>query len=364
MSDLLIEKKNILLNYCKSILVPALYQGFLTIYEDSIKINESGNDDGKNVLIIFQKIIKKIPEWSKNLVSEEVKRIKSKYNCAIYLEQLIKKIVKLLIKIISYNDDKEFADKLDVEDFIHKCYIRSSIMLYMSCYLMYHKYKPVDLKKNQTKAQELIAKSIEDTFVSVLPLNKLLLEQELNSDNHSLLEQINQSLKDIKEYFKINSGSLPVLINNPDEQLNKPVGQLNKQLQITTDLLMDRDNPKISYHEDEKSPKMINLDKVTQEKKNSLPSIAEGNANIGNMDFANTSEERKSIKPAAELEADPGVVPVVAPVVAPVVEQRGDSHKYIDVFNNKPEQTGGLEISLPDMGTHTNNSTKLNIVKF
>ncbi len=252
-ANLIIEIKNIYLDHLKYLLIPHIYQGFFKMYNDSIEICQSKSEP-LQVLEVFQQLIKNIPEWNKNIVSEETKRIKNKSKSSIYLDELIKKTFKIYLKIVlNLNDDdkiyENYSQKITSEEFIHKCYSNSAKTLYNCCYLMYHKYPPVELKKNQLLVKELILKEIENTMTSYLPLEDILNVTENKTfikNDSELLIKINDSLQEIK-----------TILREIDNKQSLNISHISKTIDKTID-----------YSTDDKNKKLLNIDNVLLSNKN------------------------------------------------------------------------------------------------
>ena len=84
-----INKRNEYLVFLINILCPLFYDGFISMYEDSTKLC---NRD--NILLIFQSILKNIPEWDNDILQTETQRIISSSKFS-NLEKLLKVYIKI-----------------------------------------------------------------------------------------------------------------------------------------------------------------------------------------------------------------------------------------------------------------------------
>ena len=196
-----------------NILSPFVYEGLASIYDDTKKIAKSGEE-----LKIFQGLLRKIPIWNKNVIDKETQRILKQSNCD-WLEDLVKATIKANIILLTntsptysfkFLDEKTYQN-IDLNDFIHKCYIESARELYNNPYLFYHKYPHVDLKRNQRDTIYLIKNSIKEAVRKMLPVQHILKEylggkyQEHSNENfeNTISEAESANLKNlIKSDYK------------------------------------------------------------------------------------------------------------------------------------------------------------------
>ena len=68
--------QKILLYKIVNIIKPYIYQGILSVYLDAESIS-----DNKEVLMVFQGLLSKVPKWSNEDLQREVLRIHSKSKC-------------------------------------------------------------------------------------------------------------------------------------------------------------------------------------------------------------------------------------------------------------------------------------------
>ena len=109
-----------------NILQGNLYIGIKSIYEDSVKISEETGKDNE-VLVLFQNMLSKIPNWNQEIITAETERIITCSKCD-YLEELITAVfvshTRILTSIGPNKNDQKLNLKIPKTDnFIHKCYI-------------------------------------------------------------------------------------------------------------------------------------------------------------------------------------------------------------------------------------------------
>ena len=162
-----------------NILAPVIYEGFVSIYKDACKVAKKGVE-----LKFFQNFLRRISKWNKHLLNNETKRILNISNCSDFLEDLVRAVIKANIIILSttgpnlshnFLNEKQYMD-IEFNHFIHMCYIESAREIYNNPYLFYHKYNPIDIKRNQRESTNLIKECIREAIRKMLPVQHILKE--------------------------------------------------------------------------------------------------------------------------------------------------------------------------------------------
>jgi hypothetical protein len=181
-----------LINYICSSLTPYIYEGIESIYKDAKQVTE---DHPELVLKIFQEFLINIPNWKKEMLETEVKRILLELNISDEtLLNILKTIIKYTIHIYSLGNQDIFNDNISVNEFIHDIYKSIAKYLYLNPYLLYDNYSPIELKHNTAFILNIISTKIKDIIFKYIPINdlsKLLVSQELTK----IEEQHNDSIK-------------------------------------------------------------------------------------------------------------------------------------------------------------------------
>jgi hypothetical protein len=177
----LVETKTEYTIQLTNILVPLIYEGITSIYEDAIKI---ANQDEE--LKTFQIFLKKIPKWNNSLLENETKRILYISTCSELLKNLVDAVIKANIMILtnthpSNKSSLKINTKFDFKEFIHNCYIESARIFYNNPYLFYHKHSIYDINRNQKDAKENIKNAIIEAIRKMLPLKMIINEYLGNS---------------------------------------------------------------------------------------------------------------------------------------------------------------------------------------
>ena len=112
----------------QTLLVPRIYEGIESIYDDA------NYNNTYNVLHTFQKLLREIPKWNKDIIDGETNRILEVTQCD-WLENLITAVFVSNTKILTAIKIKDHEGKIDVSiprvsHFIHRCYIEVARELY------------------------------------------------------------------------------------------------------------------------------------------------------------------------------------------------------------------------------------------
>ncbi|NBV42913.1 hypothetical protein EBR96_09130, partial [bacterium] len=126
----LVETKTEYTIQLTNILVPLIYEGISSIYEDAIKI---ANKDEE--LKTFQIFLKKIPKWNINLLDNETNRILCMSTCPELLKNLLNAVIKANIMILTNTQPSDKSSikintNFSFKEFIHNCYIESARIFY------------------------------------------------------------------------------------------------------------------------------------------------------------------------------------------------------------------------------------------
>jgi hypothetical protein len=177
----LVETKTEYTIQLTNILVPLIYEGISSIYDDAIKIAHQDEE-----LKTFQIFLKKIPKWNNNLLENETNRILCMSTCPELLKNLVNAVVKANIMILTntHPSDKSLLKintNFDFKEFIHNCYIESARIFYNNPFLFYHKHSIYDINRNQKDAKENIRNAIIEAIRKMLPLKMIINEYLGNS---------------------------------------------------------------------------------------------------------------------------------------------------------------------------------------
>lgn len=182
--NLLIELKNTYTELLLDILSPIIQEGIEHLYDQSKK-----SSDEVNVLKTFQKLLRDTISWNDKLITKEYNRIilNTKSNYPWFLD-LVKAVIKSNISILTVNEiPKNIYEEINVLKFIHFIYIESAKKLWNDPFLFYHKYSPIDIKRNQRDSLRLIREAILNAIRRILPM-KIILDKYLGDSKNDVEE--------------------------------------------------------------------------------------------------------------------------------------------------------------------------------
>jgi hypothetical protein len=185
-----------------SILSPLVVDGFKSIFNESWKMCID-NDELNKYLMTFQELLKSIPKWNNEIISEERKRIIERSGCN-YLEDLITCVHIIQLKVLTCirvgNKQKQIdisTPKLD--DFIHKVYIHCARKIYSNVYLFEKNISPLQIQKNNRELEIIIQECILVAIRDSIPTESIIrayMDEALEEEEQVFIESIpNEEVK-------------------------------------------------------------------------------------------------------------------------------------------------------------------------
>lgn len=240
---LFLEIKNEYTIYLVDMLTPYIYEGLTHIYKEAVDLSVK-ECKSKNILLIFQKMLHFIDQWTETRIIAETNRIKNASNSNEYFDDLVKTVIKSYIILLTHSNTmsnvigQSFYNQLSVYQFIHHCYIECGKDAYNNPYLFFHNIDTLDYKRNQIIIHKQIGKGIVRAIRKILPISIILKEYLVNSMpliEEPKIELITKSVK-------------PNASPKNDVVVNQKVAQLVKE--------------ESSKSDKEKIQAIINLDKL------------------------------------------------------------------------------------------------------
>jgi len=189
---IIVEAKEIYTDYLIMVLTSPIYEGIKSTYNDAreteLKYIEGSQKDpnikNPGVLKIFQYFLYEVRKMSDAMIETEVKRIKSACQCADIFDDLVKAVVKSNIIVLTYNSsgkkckivNEKMHEKVEVKNFIHKCYLECAQMFFDNPTLFWHEYTNHQLKENQRMINQMIKMAIKNAIKKILPIKEILTE--------------------------------------------------------------------------------------------------------------------------------------------------------------------------------------------
>jgi flagellar biosynthesis/type III secretory pathway chaperone len=183
--NILVEAKKEYTNQLLQVLKPRIYEGFKSIYDDTVSILGKEyieyNTQTSSVIKSFQKALRDIPLWNQEMINREYERILNSSKCD-YFEDLIETVFITNIKILSsvqMNSNDPIGLQVNIPSpvhFIHKCYIESAKEIYKNPYV-FENSKNMTPKEKHTNIRDSITyieNSINSAIRELLPIRDIL----------------------------------------------------------------------------------------------------------------------------------------------------------------------------------------------
>ena len=228
-----------------NILKPEIYKGIKELFDQVVENND------ENKLLDFQNNLKQITKWNQDIIDQKYETFMKNSSCD-WLDDLLQAVFISNTAILTTVKNKNNSKKIDLtipksSRFLHKCYIESAREFYKNPYLLLNTLDYKIQQKNMRDSLELISISIENSIRNMLPMKDILRQyltsvnvntnpgtdyhlsnetitqkletpQELKiindlkakeniveNNNQNKIEEFNQSLKEEKNYIKIDS---------------------------------------------------------------------------------------------------------------------------------------------------------------
>ena len=163
---------HILTKELTGLLVPMLYSGIKSIYEDAVLL--SGKN--KKILITFQKLLEDVPKWNQSIIDIEYSRIIKESECE-WLEELITGVFLSNIEILTSFKLQKTTIPVKIPpgpEFIHKCYIETARQFWKRAYLFQHTITSCEYQRNMRDCESIIYECICDTIRKTLPIKHIV----------------------------------------------------------------------------------------------------------------------------------------------------------------------------------------------
>ena len=259
--NILVEAKKEYTSQLLQVLKPRIYEGFKSIYDDTVSILGKEyieyNTQSSSVIKSFQKALRDIPLWNQEMINREYDRILNSSKCD-YFEDLIETVFITNIKILSsvqMNTNDSIGLNVNIPSpvhFIHKCYIESAKEIYKNPYV-FENSKNMTPKEKHTNIRDshtYIDNSINSAIRELLPIRDIL-KQGITKQNTSVPSNIvggsssnsNEKTKDVEyssaeeevtdedeEVTEATSVSESVIDNKSEIIENKEISIINNDL--------------------------------------------------------------------------------------------------------------------------------------
>jgi hypothetical protein len=166
--NVLVEAKKEYLGQLCHIMCPAMIQVFHDMYDEATKMS-----NGRKVLIMYQKLLKEVPNWSNAMSKQHSDNITDR--CAWYSDLLAAVFVactKILSAVRLKADNKKISLKLPTNEvFIQTCYNNAAKDVYKDPYI-FHEEQSEHARDEKLTARFCVC--IENTIKELIPVQQIL----------------------------------------------------------------------------------------------------------------------------------------------------------------------------------------------
>jgi len=206
--SIMVEAKKEYMGQLYLIMCPAMIEVFQDMYDESVKLSK-----GRKVLIMFQKLLKEVPNWSNAMSKNHSDNITSR--CAWFSDLLAAVFVactKILSAVRLRADNKKISLKLPTEEvFIQTCYNNVAKDLYKDPYIFTEEQSEY---VRDEKLTTRFSTAIENTVKELIPVQQIL------------QTYMSQDTRDISLDNEIHDGIGPDVI---DENMMEPEPELEPE---------------------------------------------------------------------------------------------------------------------------------------
>jgi hypothetical protein len=166
--NILVEAKREYLEQLSILVCPVMIDVFDAMYQEACKLSK-----GRKVLIMFQQLLKDVPEWSETMAKQHTDNIADR--CA-WFKDLVAAVFVSSVKILSAvrlsKDTKQMSVKLPTNEvFIHTCYKNAAKDLYKDPYVFTENQSEHD---RNDKLYERFSVCVETTVKELIPVQQIL----------------------------------------------------------------------------------------------------------------------------------------------------------------------------------------------
>lgn len=193
--NILVEAKREYLEQLSILMCPVMIDVFDEMYQEAYKLSK-----GRKVLIMFQQLLRDVPEWSETMAKQHTDNIANR--CA-WFKDLVAAVFVSSVKILSAvrlsKDAKKLSVKLPTNEvFIHSCYKNAAKDIYKNPYVFSENQSEHD---RNDKLYERFSQCVETTVKELIPVQEILQTYMTVQDNELIEPQdANLMEDDVDEY--------------------------------------------------------------------------------------------------------------------------------------------------------------------
>jgi len=183
------------INQMSNVIVPIIYDGYKSIYDESFRLKP--NEGIKT----FGQFLRDMPNWSENIVNNEVNRINFEAKLGDYMFQLFNIIMMSIIMVMTATPNKlkskiTIPKSITFNKFIHAIYVHAAEKIFTNPYLFNIEGKEDEIiAKDRQLVHEYITKAIDSAITSLTPLTYIL-DNYMGLDTEILTEKRSERRQD------------------------------------------------------------------------------------------------------------------------------------------------------------------------
>jgi len=194
----IVDVKNFYTKILIDTLEPLIYEGLKGQYKSATEYNNKINGSPSDIIQIFKRILKEIPNLSKHSIEKETNRIREQSKYSSYFDNLVKAVIKSNLKVLTVRK-LEWNNKIEASALIHDCYIECAKVFYNIPTLFSPDFSSLELKKNQMESIKLIKDAINNAILKTLPIQLILSDYLKNTETSEICEKEIKSDKNMIE---------------------------------------------------------------------------------------------------------------------------------------------------------------------
>ena len=203
--NILVEAKREYLEQLCILMCPVMIDVFDEMYQEAYKISK-----GRKVLIMFQNLLKDVPQWSETMAKQNTDNIANR--CA-WFKDLVAAVFVSSVKILSAvrlsKDSKKLSVKLPTNEvFIHSCYKNAAKDLYTNPYVFTDNQTEHD---RNDKLYDRFSRCVETTVKELIPVQEILQTYMTVRENELIEPQEADLIEDnVEEYEEPTESTEPM----------------------------------------------------------------------------------------------------------------------------------------------------------
>ena len=245
--NILVEAKREYMEQLSILICPVMIDVFDAMYQEAHTLSKN-----RKVLIMFQKLLKDVPEWSETMAKQHTDNIADR--CA-WFKDLVAAVFVSSVKILSAvrlsQDSKKMAVKLPTNEvFIHTCYKNAAKDLYKDPYV----FTENQSEHNRNDAlYDRFALCVENTVKELIPVQQILQtymsasgEEYINGEDADMqqdeideIDEYDQPDPETQPQMPMEEGGMPPQMENdemppPMDETVEPQGDLMESEEPST----------------------------------------------------------------------------------------------------------------------------------